>query len=31
MTALLNMFNDASWQSFLGDPRSFGVTLRARF
>jgi len=31
MTALLNMFNDASWQSFLGDPRSFGITLRVDF
>ena len=31
MTALLNFFNDASWQSFLGEPRSFGITLRAHF
>jgi iron complex outermembrane recepter protein len=31
ITGLLNFFNDASWQSFLGEPRSFGVTLRANF
>ena len=31
ITGLLNFFNDASWQSFLAEPRSYGVTLRARF
>jgi outer membrane receptor protein involved in Fe transport len=31
ITALLNFFNDASSQSFLGAPRSYGLTLRARF
>jgi outer membrane receptor protein involved in Fe transport len=31
ITALLNFFNDASSQSFLGEPRSYGLTLRARF
>jgi iron complex outermembrane recepter protein len=31
ITGLLNFFNDASWQSFLGEPRSYGLTLRARF
>jgi outer membrane receptor protein involved in Fe transport len=30
ITGLLNFFNDASWQTFLGEPRSYGVTLRAR-
>jgi iron complex outermembrane receptor protein len=31
ITGLLNFFNDASWQSVLGEPRSYGLTLRARF
>jgi iron complex outermembrane recepter protein len=31
ITGLLNFFNDASWQSFLGEPRSYGLTLRASF
>jgi iron complex outermembrane receptor protein len=31
ITGLLNFFNDASWQSFLDEPRSYGLTLRARF
>lgn len=29
--SVLNLFDDASFQSFLGDPRSFGLTLRMRF
>ena len=31
LTGLLNFFNDASWQSHLGAPRSYGLTLHARF
>jgi iron complex outermembrane recepter protein len=31
ITGLLNFFSDTSWQSFLGEPRSYGLTLRARF
>jgi hypothetical protein len=31
ITGLLNFFNDASWQSFFGEPRSYGLTMRARF
>jgi outer membrane receptor protein involved in Fe transport len=31
ITGLLNFFNDTSWQSFLDEPRSYGLTLRARF
>jgi iron complex outermembrane receptor protein len=31
IASTLNFFNDASWQSFLGEPRSYGVTLRASF
>jgi outer membrane receptor protein involved in Fe transport len=31
ITGLLNFFNDASWQSFLAEPRSYGLTIRARF
>jgi outer membrane receptor protein involved in Fe transport len=31
ITGLLNFFNDSSWQSFLAEPRSYGVTVRARF
>ena len=30
ITGLLNFFNDASWQSFFGEPRSYGITLRAQ-
>ncbi len=29
--AVLNLFNDASYQSFLADPRTYGVTMRGRF
>ena len=29
--SVLNFFNDASYQSFLAEPRRFGVTLRARY
>jgi outer membrane receptor protein involved in Fe transport len=28
--SLLNLFNDASYQSYLANPRSFGVTFRCR-
>jgi iron complex outermembrane receptor protein len=31
ITGLLNFFNDASWQSFFDEPRSYGLTLSARF
>ena len=31
IASTLNFFNDASWQSYLREPRSYGVTLRARF
>jgi len=31
ITGLLNFFNDSSWQSFLAEPRSYGLTLRIRF
>jgi iron complex outermembrane recepter protein len=31
IASTLNFFNDTSWQSFMGEPRSYGVTLRARF
>jgi iron complex outermembrane receptor protein len=31
IASTLNFFNDASWQSYLGEPRSYGVALRARF
>lgn len=31
ITGLLNFFNDTSWQSFFDEPRSYGITLRARF
>lgn len=29
--SVLNLFNDASYQSFLAEPRTWGVTVRARF
>jgi iron complex outermembrane receptor protein len=29
--AVLNLFNDASYQSFMAVPRSYGVTMRVRF
>lgn len=29
--SLLNLFNDASYQSYLANPRSYGVTFRCRF
>ncbi|HKE93325.1 MAG TPA: TonB-dependent receptor [Povalibacter sp.] len=29
--SVLNLFNDASYQSYLGEPRTYGLTLRARF
>lgn len=31
MDVLLNLFNDASYQSFLTEPRSYGLTLRVSF
>jgi iron complex outermembrane receptor protein len=31
IASTLNFFNDASWQSYLREPRSYGVTVRARF
>ena len=29
--SLLNLFNDASYQSYLAAPRSYGITMRVRF
>ena len=29
--SVLNFFNDASYHSFLGEPRRFALTLRARY
>ena len=31
LDAVLNLFNDSSYQSFMTDPRSYGLTLRASF
>jgi len=28
---VLNLFNDASYQSFMAAPRTYGVTVRMRF
>jgi hypothetical protein len=28
---VLNLFNDASYQSYFAEPRSYGATLRVRF
>jgi outer membrane receptor protein involved in Fe transport len=29
--SLLNLFDDASYQSYFAEPRSYGLTLRMRF
>lgn len=31
LDAVLNLFNDASYQSFMAEPRSYGLTLRVSF